>query len=71
MHECVHMLLGYLRIVLAVPINAYRHIDVRVPKSLLQMVIKQMHLSCEVVDTLDWSDEGTTEWIENMLGSLP
>ena len=58
---------GYLRIVLAVPINAYRHIDARVPNDLLQVVIKQMHLSCEVVDTLHWGDEGTIEWIEGGL----
>jgi len=63
-HECVHMLLEYLRIVLAVPINAYRHSNVRVPKSLLQVVMEQMHLSCEVVDTLHWGDEGTIERIE-------
>ena len=61
---CAYVVRVYLRIVLAVPINAYRHIDVRVPKSLLQMVIKQMHLSCEVVDTLHWGDEGTIERIE-------
>ena len=33
---------GYLRIVLAVPIDAYRHIDVRVLNGLLQVVIEQM-----------------------------
>jgi len=60
----VHMLLGYLRIVLAVPINTYRHIDVRVPNGLLQVVMEQMHLSCEVVDTLHWGNEGTIERIE-------
>ena len=64
---CVHVFMGYLRNVLAVSINAYRHIDVRILNGLLQEVIEQMHLSCEVVDTLDWSDEGTTEWIEGGL----
>ena len=60
---------GYLHIVLAVPIDAYRHVDVRVLDGLLQVVIEQMYLSCEVVDTLHWGGEGATEWIERGLSS--
>ena len=64
---CVSMGWGYLRIVLAVPIDAYRHVDVRVLDGLLQVVIEQMNLSCEVVDTLHWGGEGTMERIEGGL----
>ena len=65
--ECVHVLRLYLRIVLAVPIDAYRHVDVRVLDGLLQVVSEQMYLSCEVVDTLHWGGEGTTGWTEGGL----
>ena len=56
-----------LRIFLAVSINAYRSSDVGIHTDPLQVILEQMYLSCEVVDTLDWGSEGTVEWIEGRL----
>ena len=58
---------GYLRIFLAVSFNAYGCRDVWIHAGFLWMVLVQMHLSCEVVDTLHCGDEGTMEWIEGGL----
>ena len=62
MHECVCW--RYLRIVLTVFINAYRGSDVGIHRDLILVALEQMYLSCEVVDTLNWGNKGTMNWIE-------
>ena len=65
-HECLYAV-WYLRIALAVSINTYRSSDVWVHADLLYVVLQQIHLSCEVVDTLHWGGEVTMDWIEGGL----
>ena len=48
----------YLRIVFAVSIDANGHCDVGILVDWVRVVLEEVDLSGEVVDTLDWSHEG-------------
>ena len=55
----------YLRIVFAVFINAYSHCDVGILVDWVRVVLEEMDLSCEVVDTLYWSNEGSISRVKH------